>query len=727
MKKAVRVSALAGLLGSLALWSNVARAQSEPVEAAAPPAETQEEESDTTEGLDLMQLLNIEVSTATKTAESIEDAPAIITVVTREDIRRWGYRDIAEVLNHTVGFYSIDDHILPNVAVRGVSGGLGAESGVIKVMIDGRTVAYRTTSGNWLGVELLPLESVAQIEIIRGPASALYGADAFLGVVNIITLKPKDVRPLEAKLAPGLTPGYASGRFDVVSGAQLGDFDFMLGAAGEHADRSNLRFPGESPAGTFPSWVGDRRVAQNLERNSLALQARLGHEGRKGRISLSAYGSGLERGGDFAQWAQLTNGHDANGREVGTTIGLWQLRTNLDGLYHTEADLDFAVQGSYSRGGVLPSDRIETGSDLFYVERKHSYYAVDGLFEARWVPSSSFNLIGGVEASFDHEELPAPERIERATGRSVSLGSAAGTTADLTNIGVYLSSNYKVFAPWLKLTGGVRLDQHSEYGQQISGRAGVVSRVSRAIVAKLLYGNAFKAPSPYLLYATPLAPGDVIGNQNLEPQHVHTAEIQLSYEADRFFSITSGVSHSWLLEKAEFTPQGINQSARNVSSQRSLSWESRLDLRHYNDYNLYGSFELVRSERDLGQEGYAATLVGTENVVYPRWIARAGVMIGLPSPTHFPLEVGTEAMVVGPRRAADTSIIERGEPYDLPTYLLLDASLQTRELYFIPGQESRIALRAKNILATTGPDPGFSGFEYPLQPMELFLELRHSL
>jgi iron complex outermembrane receptor protein len=123
------------------------------------------------EDLDLVKLLNVEVSTATKTAESLDEAPAVITVVTRADIQRWGYQTVAEVLTHTVGFYLTDDHILPNAGVRGMTGGLGAESGVIKVMIDGRSVAYRTTSGNWLGVELIPLESVAQIEIIRGPVS----------------------------------------------------------------------------------------------------------------------------------------------------------------------------------------------------------------------------------------------------------------------------------------------------------------------------------------------------------------------------------------------------------------------------------------------------------------------------------------------------------------------------------------------------------------------------
>ncbi|HLV65170.1 MAG TPA: TonB-dependent receptor plug domain-containing protein, partial [Polyangiaceae bacterium] len=139
------------------------------------------EKSGEIEDLDLVGLLNVEVSTASKTAESLDEAAAVITVVTRADIERWGYQSVAEVLQHTLGFYLIDDHILPNAGVRGMTGGLGAESGVIKVMIDGRSVAYRRTSGNWLGVELVPLESVAQIEIIRGPASALYGADAFLG------------------------------------------------------------------------------------------------------------------------------------------------------------------------------------------------------------------------------------------------------------------------------------------------------------------------------------------------------------------------------------------------------------------------------------------------------------------------------------------------------------------------------------------------------------------
>jgi len=52
-------------------------------------------------------------------------------------------------------------------------------------------------------------------------------------------------------------------------------------------------------------------------------------------------------------------------------------------------------------------------------------------------------------------------------------------------------------------------------------------------------------------------------------------------------------------------------------------------------------------------------------------------------------------------------------------------TLATRELYLLPGHETRIALRGKNLLVARGPDPGFSGFEYPIQPAQLFLEIEH--
>ena len=243
---------------------------------------------------------------------------------------------------------------------------------------------------------------------------------------------------------------------------------------------------------------------------------------------------------------------------------------------------------------------------------------------------------------------------------------------------------------------------------------------------KLLYGNAFKAPSPYLLYATPLGPGDVVGNPNLRPQRIHTVEYQLSLKPSAFFTVASGVSYNWLLDEAEFSPQGLNEVARNTASQRTFTWETQADVRRYDDFSGYASFEWVRSRRDLGEVGYAAQLVGHANIVYPPYIGRFGAMVALPSPRHFPLSAGAEGMLVGPRHAADASVLANGAQFDLKPYATLNLFLTTRALYLVPRHESVVAIRVYNAFGTAGPDPGFSGFDYPLSPREIMLEFRHT-
>jgi iron complex outermembrane receptor protein len=332
----------------------------------------------------------------------------------------------------------------------------------------------------------------------------------------------------------------------------------------------------------------------------------------------------------------------------------------------------------------------------------------------------------GAEGVYDHEVLLAPERIDRATGAIAVTAGGADHHVDLTNLGAFVSSNWTVIERWLKVTGGLRVDSHSIYGNQLNGRLGATSHLTSTVVAKLLYGSAFKAPSPYLLYASPLRPGDVVGNPNLAPQTIQTAEFQLSWKPNRVFTATSGVSYNWLFNEAEFTPDGINQTARNVARQQSFSWETRLDVKHYDDIAGYLSSEINSSFRDLGEVGYLAQLVGTHNIIYPPFVFRGGVMIGLPTPPSIPMSAGAEGTFVGPRRVDDTSQLEAGKSFDLKPYVLVNVSLMTRPLYLIPGHESVVALRIKNLLDERGPDPGYSGIQYPLTSREVYLELRHT-
>lgn len=140
----------------------------------------------------------------------------------------------------------------------------------------------------------------------------------------------------------------------------------------------------------------------------------------------------------------------------------------------------------------------------------------------------------------------------------------------------------------------------------------------------------------------------------------------------------------------------------------------------------YASFEKVLSTRELQREGYAGELIGSENVVYPPWIARAGISADLPVRYDVPLQASVQGIYVAARPAADASILENGGRFDLPSYVLLNASLVAPKVFLIPGHETTIALRAKNILGAAGPDPGFFGFELPLTAREIMLELRHT-
>jgi iron complex outermembrane receptor protein len=159
---------------------------------------------------------------------------------------------------------------------------------------------------------------------------------------------------------------------------------------------------------------------------------------------------------------------------------------------------------------------------------------VDALLEGRADLVPGLGVVGGTELIMDREQLPSNQEVlltgtdryrpgDAIQGNAVSQGQE-----EISNLGVYGQASWDGLAPYVNATGGVRYDYHSIYGGQLSGRAGAVSNPVPPLYLKLLYGTAFKAPSPLLLYAQPYAVGDVIGNPELKPQRVHTVEAEVT-------------------------------------------------------------------------------------------------------------------------------------------------------------------------------------------------------
>ncbi len=681
--------------------------------------------------VDLMSI-DLDVYTATKTKSSLKEAPAIISVVTREDIASRQFDSIADVLHHTMGFYVIDDFVLPNVGVRGIPGGLFGESGNIKVMVDGHSVAFRSTAGNWLGPELVPLTAVERIEIIRGPASALYGADAYLGVVNIITRKGGDVAGADVRMGAGVpATGKLGSDVDVTAGTTKGPVEVLVGARVNQQDYSGLELPDTSPAPNLPSYSQADPTTSGMLLESRAVFGRVSYElSDTSTLSLTGQHSRLGRVAEFSSWTQLAHGLDEDGRLNQTRVDLERNQVGLTVDSQPSEELGLTLKSSLFSGGPTDDDRIEVGSSTSYIRRDFGYMGGDASFEARWVALPEVQVVGGVEGMFDREDLQSNLYVLKTSSESNSPGeivnqlSAIQGTRDFYNVGSFLQLLHTPVERYLTLTGGMRFDYHNIYGSKPSGRLGVVSQPLARTYVKLLYGTAFKAPSPKLLHSVPIRAGDVVGNPDLKPQQVHTVEGQVTYQED-YFVASTGLAYNILLNQAEFSQQGLNKIARNTSRMSSVSWESELAVQYRDKIRSHLGFELQGAVRDLGDAGsYQTRVLGDQPGIYPHYIVRYGARAPLPL---LPVRANAEVMYVAERRSSDTNTMENGAVYTLPSYMLLRAGLSTTGLELFDGHESAIVLSGTNLLGAGGPDPGFAGVDYPLRPRTVFLQLRQEL
>jgi outer membrane receptor protein involved in Fe transport len=264
--------------------------------------------------------------------------------------------------------------------------------------------------------------------------------------------------------------------------------------------------------------------------------------------------------------------------------------------------------------------------------------------------------------------------------------------------------------PRLSVAAGARYDYHNVYGGKASARLGLVLGLRNDLHLKLLYGGAFKAPSPQLLHASPLVPGDIAGNVSLKPAYVHTWEGQASYRPNRYVVFTTGVAYSRLLNQAEFVQRGLNQIALNVSQVESISWESELRLDYRKMLGAYANLAINRTVRKLEEEGYVAELTGYRNAGYPVAVANLGVSA---MPPWLPLRLSGELSYVSSRASTSTNTIALGRRYDLPAYVQVGGTLRWTAFDIFSKKQTTLMLVARNLTNVRISDPGFAGFDYP--------------
>lgn len=153
--------------------------------------------------LSLEQLRAVQVSSASLHDQSLEDAPASITVITAEEIRRFGYRTLGEALAYVRGFFTTTDYTYTYLGVRGFALP-GDYASRVLLMIDGHNIAENVNLTKWFGEDFpLDMSLVDRIEVLRGASSALYGSSSMLATINVITRRPADMEGTDVRVETG--------------------------------------------------------------------------------------------------------------------------------------------------------------------------------------------------------------------------------------------------------------------------------------------------------------------------------------------------------------------------------------------------------------------------------------------------------------------------------------------------------------------------------------------
>ena len=191
--------------------------------------------------MSLEDLVNIEISTVSRVAESTMTTPAAVYVITRDDIRRSGAMSIPEALRLAPGLQVARiDGARWAIGMRGFADRLARS---VLVLIDGRAVYSPLFAGTYWEVQDVLLEDVDRIEVIRGPGGTLWGANAVNGIVNIVTRNARDTQGLLLTGGTGTdVPALGAARYGGTIGAS-GHYRVYGNAIGRDAHEDGSEHP----------------------------------------------------------------------------------------------------------------------------------------------------------------------------------------------------------------------------------------------------------------------------------------------------------------------------------------------------------------------------------------------------------------------------------------------------------------------------------------------------
>lgn len=544
------------------------------------------------------------VTIATGARVPVHRAPAVATVITAEDIAAIGATDLDEVLETVPGLHVSRSTTTnsPIYVIRGIHRNTNPQV----LMLENGIPVTSTFSGDrgnvWGG---LPVENIARIEVIRGPGSAAYGADAFAGVINIITKTAAEIGGTEAGLRAGsfktgdawVLHGGKAGAIDIAAYFRTGTtdgFDRTVGADAQSGwdgifGTNASRAPG-------PINVGRKAVDGHLDLGYENWHFRVGYKERDNVGSGTGIASALDpTGKNHSQ--RITTDLTYENKNFARN---WEVAAQASYLHYKEfSDLTLfpagAFGGSFTDGMIGNPDKWE----------QHSRFNVSAFY------SGFFNHRVRLGAGAEKAAIYRTRESKNFNPDFTPIGT--GSLADVIDVSdtapflrphsrilrfAYVQNEWNFAKDWT-LTAGLRHDRYSDFGGTTNPRLALAWEAAYNLTAKILYGTAFRAPAftEQFNINNPV----VIGNPNLKPEKIRTLEAAVAWQPVATTQFSANVFRYEMSDIIQLVNTVYSNAGEQTGTGLELeaAWDASKRLRLAGNYSFQRSIDKA-TDSDAG-------------------------------------------------------------------------------------------------------------------------------
>ena len=444
--------------------------------------------------ISLEELLNMEVTTVSKSAEKLSDAPGVISVISKQEMQMFGGNTLKDVLERVPGLIGSTVYMTDRSTIAPRGDQVLASSSHVLLLLNGRPVRESLEGGIKSEIyESFPVNIIERIEVIRGPGSVLYGSNAFSAVINIITEETEKSGLGLAALA-GTDGAYGiNGKGEIKAG------DFSIMAAAQKLKKSDW-----TPDWSYGNFFNPGMPADT----SITVQHTIPNDGTG--VFMDMNFKNLRFMGGYNYWENSYFIADYATVVPVPTYG----NTTWDKIFgNLGYSLNVSDNWTMDFNVTYNKSTFKTSS---WPSSSRNSYEVVGEWTNFYNPTEKLGIvIGGLYNYFQgKEETPSDGVI---------------TDGNRYSLGAYAQVDYRLIKQ-LKLIGGLQVNKVQDIDLNLVPRAGIIWYVVDRLNVKALYSQAFRAPS---INELSINFPQLQGNPDLTPEKVSTFDIGVNYQGEK--------------------------------------------------------------------------------------------------------------------------------------------------------------------------------------------------